>query len=105
MGEIAEEIFRVMQAAGYRTRYPDAASFLAALYGELLPPTAEHESSTLQDLRAGRRTEIEALNGAVVRLADAHGIPVPANRALVEMIRALETGVVERRMGLSQERC
>jgi 2-dehydropantoate 2-reductase len=90
MGQVAEEIFRVMGAAGYRTRYPDAAAFLAALYRELLPPTARHESSTLQDLRAGRRTEIDALNGAVVRLAEAHGVDVPVNRALVEMIRKLE---------------
>ena len=90
MGQVAEEIFRVMEAAGYRTRYPDAGAFLDALYAELLPPTAQHESSTLQDLRAGRRTEIEALNGAVVRLAEAHGIDVPVNRSLVTMIRGLE---------------
>jgi len=91
MGEIAEEIFRVMGAAGYRTRYPDAGAFLKALYEELLPPTAKHESSTLQDLRAGRRTEIDALNGAVVKLAEAHGIDVPVNRRLVTMIHELET--------------
>jgi 2-dehydropantoate 2-reductase len=90
MGEIAEETFQVMEAAGYRTRYPDSGAFLKALYEELLPPTAKHESSTLQDLRAGRRTEIDALNGAVVRLAEAHGIAVPTNRRLVEMIHALE---------------
>ena len=90
MRDVAEEIFRVMQAAGYRTRYPDAGAFLAALYEELLPPTARHESSTLQDLRAGRRTEIDALNGAVVRLAEAHGVEVPVNRSLVAMIRKLE---------------
>jgi 2-dehydropantoate 2-reductase len=90
MSQVAEEIFRVMQAAGYRTRYPDVAAFLAALYGELLPPTARHESSTLQDLRAGRRTEIDALNGAVVRLAEAHGVDVPVNRSLVATIHKLE---------------
>lgn len=90
MAEVAEEIFGVMEAAGYRTRYPDAPAFLKALYEELLPPTAAHESSTLQDLRAGRRTEIDALNGAVVELAEAHGIDVPVNRMLVETIRALE---------------
>jgi len=80
-----------MGAAGYRTRYPDAGAFLKALYEELLPPTAKHESSTLQDLRAGRRTEIDALNGAVVKLAEAHGIDVPVNRRLVTMIHELET--------------
>jgi len=36
------------------------------------PDTALHRSSTLQDIRLGKRTEIEALNGAVIRLA--HGM-------------------------------
>jgi 2-dehydropantoate 2-reductase len=90
MADVAEEIFRVMRAAGYDTCYPDAGAFLAALYRELLPPTARHESSTLQDLRAGRRTEIDALNGAVVRLAEAHGVEVPVNRSLVATIHKLE---------------
>jgi 2-dehydropantoate 2-reductase len=91
MAELAEEIFRVMRAAGHRTRWASAAEFLKALYEELLPPTEEHEPSTLQDLRAGRRTEIDALNGAVVRLAEAHGIDAPVNRTLCGMIRFLET--------------
>jgi 2-dehydropantoate 2-reductase len=92
MRDVAEEIFRVMRAAGHRTRYPSADAFLKALYEELLPPTAEHESSTLQDLRAGRRTEIDALNGAVVRLAEAHGVDAPVNRTLAALVRLLEPG-------------
>jgi 2-dehydropantoate 2-reductase len=90
MRDVAEEIFRVMAADGQRTRWASAGAFLKSLYEELLPPTAEHESSTLQDLRAGRRTEIDALNGAVVRIAEAHGIDVPVNRTLRAMIRFLE---------------
>lgn len=88
--DVALEIFRVMRAAGQRTRYADADAFLEALYGELLPPTAAHESSTLQDLRAGRRTEIDALNGAVVRLGEAHGVDAPVNRTLAALVQLLE---------------
>jgi 2-dehydropantoate 2-reductase len=90
MRDVAHEIFAVMGAAGYRTRYADADAFLKALYEVLLPPTAAHESSMLQDLRAGRRTEIDALNGAVVRLAEAHGRDAPTNRTLCELVRFLE---------------
>jgi 2-dehydropantoate 2-reductase len=90
MRDVAEEIFRVAQAAGLRSRWPSADAFLKSLYEELLPPTAAHESSTLQDLRAGRRTEIDAVNGAVVRLAEAHGLDVPVNRTLCEIVHLLE---------------
>lgn len=90
MRDVAEETFAVLAAAGLRTGWPSAGAFLKAFYEELLPPTAAHEPSTLQDLRAGRRTEIDALNGAVVRLAEAHGVDAPVNRTLCEIVRVLE---------------
>src|SRR4029450_7647204 len=73
MRDVAEEIFRVMEAVAHRTPWPAADPFLRSFYPEPPPPTADHEPSTLQDLRAGRRTEIDALNGAVVRLGETHG--------------------------------
>jgi 2-dehydropantoate 2-reductase len=97
MRDVACETFAVMAAAGYRTRWPDADAFVRSLYGELLPPTAEHEPSTLQDLRAGRRTEIDALNGAVVRLGEVHRIAVPVNRTLCELVRFLEARAAAQR--------
>lgn len=57
---------------------------------EVCRATATNISSMLQDLRAGRPTEIEAINGAVVRLAGPLGIPVPVNEALVRKVRELE---------------
>lgn len=52
-------------------------------------------SSMQQDLRKGRRTEIEFLNGAVVRLGATYGLACPVNQALADIIRAME-----RRSGL-----
>ncbi|MHA6794387.1 2-dehydropantoate 2-reductase [Pseudonocardia bannensis] len=49
-------------------------------------------SSMLQDRLAGRALEYEGLTGVIVRLADRHGIPVPANRALLALLGALECG-------------
>lgn len=49
-------------------------------------------SSMWEDLAAGRRTEIDWLNGEVVRLAAAHGLNAPVNARLVELIRAAEAG-------------
>lgn len=90
MRAVSNEIYDVMAAAGLETNWPTAEEWLAHFYENLIPPTRAHESSMLQDLRAGRPTEIEALTGAVVKLADEHTVPVPANRDLLERVRAAE---------------
>ncbi|MBC2733291.1 MAG: 2-dehydropantoate 2-reductase [Desulfobacteraceae bacterium] len=47
-------------------------------------------SSSLQSLERGRPTEIDYLNGYICDRADDHGVPVPVNRAVVAMIKAIE---------------
>lgn len=47
-------------------------------------------SSTAQDLARQRASEIDQLNGHVVRRGEAHGIPTPANRALHALVKLLE---------------
>jgi 2-dehydropantoate 2-reductase len=46
--------------------------------------------SMMQHMEQGRRTEIDALNGALVREAKALGIPVPYNEAVVAMVKGME---------------
>ncbi|MEM6991887.1 MAG: 2-dehydropantoate 2-reductase [Myxococcota bacterium] len=46
-------------------------------------------SSTLQDVLAGRRTEIGALNGAIVALAKQAGRPAPANATVTKLVEGL----------------
>ncbi|MEU8222045.1 2-dehydropantoate 2-reductase [Kribbella sp. NPDC048915] len=48
-------------------------------------------ASMWEDLEVGRPTEIDYLNGEVVRLAESVGRPAPVNRKLVELIRQAET--------------
>ena len=50
--------------------------------------TAHNISSMLQDIRAGRRTEIDYINGAVSREGRARGVPTPTNDELVAQIEA-----------------
>jgi 2-dehydropantoate 2-reductase len=90
MEALAQETFAVMEAAGWRTHWPSAAAWLADFSARLLPPTAAHESSMLQDLRAGRRTEIDAITGAVVELAARHGVAAPVSRSVLALVRFLE---------------
>jgi 2-dehydropantoate 2-reductase len=52
--------------------------------------TAANRSSMGQDVDHGRRTEIDAINGAVVRQAESVGIPVPVNRTLTALVKTLE---------------
>ena len=48
-------------------------------------------SSTAQDLARGKRSEIDHLNGLVVRRGEALGVPTPANRVLFVMVKLLES--------------
>ena len=49
--------------------------------------TAGNRSSMLQDVLAGRATEIEQLNGALLRLARRRGVPAPTHAAFRELVR------------------
>jgi 2-dehydropantoate 2-reductase len=57
---------------------------------EVCTATAANRSSMLQDITAGRGTEIEALNAQVAARGESHGIPTPVNHLLTQLIRALE---------------
>ncbi len=61
-------------------------------YGALAVTQVDPEarSSTLADLDAGQRTEIDELNGAIVRLAARHGVAAPVNQLLTEIVHEHE---------------
>jgi 2-dehydropantoate 2-reductase len=90
MNSIVEEVFKVMGAAGYKTHWECAKDFLEAFYGDLVPSTAEHKSSTLQDILAKKRTEIEALNGAVIELGKKYEVDAGYNLAVYNMVKFIE---------------
>lgn len=52
--------------------------------------TGDNRSSMLVDLENGMRTEIDAINGAIVKEAQRRGIEVPANQLVLSLIRACE---------------
>ena len=49
-----------------------------------------HKPSMLQDVEAGRATEIDFLNGAIVAFGERHGVDAPLNRALTALIKGVE---------------
>lgn len=53
----------------------------------------DHKASMLQDVLAGRLTEVDALNGGIVREGRAVGVPTPLNEAIYALIKGLESSV------------
>ncbi len=51
--------------------------------------TGENISSMLQDIRGGRKTEIDYINGAIIRYGKKYGVKTPINELLVRLIRRL----------------
>jgi 2-dehydropantoate 2-reductase len=51
-----------------------------------------HKPSMLQDVEAGRQTEIDFLNGAIVSFGERYGVDAPLNRALTALIKGKEFG-------------
>ena len=91
MDFIINEVFCVMAKAGYETHQANAADFIKVFYDRLVPDTAKHKSSTLQDITAKKKTEIEALNGAVIELAKKYEINVPYNQVVYNIIKFIES--------------
>lgn len=87
---IIEEIYQVAAAQGVSLAHADAAAYCNYFLENLVPATAGHWPSMWQDLQAGRRTEIEALNGAICRYGEAVGVATPYNDAISRLVRFLE---------------
>jgi 2-dehydropantoate 2-reductase len=83
---IATEAVAVATALGHPLDLEDCI----ATNTSILASSGDGKASMLQDVEAGRRTEIDTLNGAIVRHADTLGIDVPVNRAMVALVAGWE---------------
>ena len=86
MRDVVQECLAVAQACGVRIP-GDAWAAVQAIARSM--PT--QYSSTAQDLSRGKRSEIDYLNGHVVRQGEQRGIPTPANRTLHALVKTLES--------------
>ena len=87
---IIDEAFLVAKRTGIELLWSMAEDYRALFYGHLVPSTYRHQSSMLQDLQRGRRTEIDAINGAIWRHGQQLGIPTPGNEIMTRLIWARE---------------
>jgi len=87
IGRVAQETAGVAAAADIRLPFRDPV----ARTEEVCRRTAANLNSMLQDILAGRRTEIDAISGKVAETAAALGHAAPLNAALRDLVRGLET--------------
>lgn len=90
MDDLIGECFGIMKAAGYSTYWEDAEAYRKVFYEELVPPTAGHRSSTLQDIERKQKTEIDTLTGSLLTMAEELGLNAPTQKMLYRLIKTME---------------
>ncbi|MBI2433965.1 MAG: 2-dehydropantoate 2-reductase [Candidatus Hydrogenedentes bacterium] len=86
MRDLVVEAAKVASTEGYRFAYS-----LVELAEETCRKTGENISSMLQDVRAGKQTEIEAISGEILRRAQLASLPTPRTRVVYQLVRGLES--------------
>ncbi len=90
MQEVVEELYKVAACMALPLKPATAQEYTQLLFERLIPPTAAHYASMREDLLLGRRTEIDALNGAIWRMGMRHGVVCPTNALLTRLVHARE---------------
>lgn len=93
MQTIIEEIFSVTRARNIPLEWQTPGEYSALLFEHLIPLTFDHHPSMLQDIKKGKRTEIDALNGAIVAMGNELGMDLPCNWLVTRLIKAKEAQI------------
>ena len=86
MEEAVKEAVAVVQAKNIQLPYPDPLGRVM----EVCEATAGNMASMLQDVLKERITEIDFINGAIVREGRLRGIPTPVNLTLTSLVQAIQ---------------
>ncbi|AFJ47968.1 2-dehydropantoate 2-reductase [Shimwellia blattae] len=84
---VCQEVAQIMGLEGYHTSGEGLLSYVE----QVIESTGPNISSMLQDIRQQRHTEIDYITGYLLQRARAHGVTVPENRRLFEMIKQKES--------------
>ena len=86
MRDLVVEAAKVASTEGYRF-----TNSLVEIAEETCKSSEDNISSMLQDVRAGKRTEIEAISGEILRRAQLASLPTPRTRVIYQLLRGLES--------------
>ncbi len=89
--EMIAETYAVLKTKKIKLPWKNADAYLEHLFNVLIPPTAAHYPSMMHDLQKKKRTEIDALNGAVVEYGGDKGMVLPFNEVLSRIVKFRET--------------
>ena len=101
MDDVIAEAFVVAQKLNIALPFRSDREYRDTFYGKLIPATATHRPTMLYDLKNRARTDVDALNGKIVELAEQSGLSALVNRTLVRQIHAAERAA-RRRKGESK---
>ncbi len=87
---LAEKLIRELCAAATAEGYPFDEEEQIARIRLHLQKAPDGFTSIYADLKAGRRTEVDVINGTVVVAGHRHNIPVPTHEFVVELVHAME---------------
>jgi len=88
MEDTVRELFKVLQVKKVVVDWNEADEYIEELFEHLIPATYDHFSSMLQDIRTGKKTEIDALNGKIVAMAEEMKLDLPVNRVITSLVKA-----------------
>lgn len=88
MESLMQEVVTLAQAKGVHLTHQDVLDW----YPVLRTLSPEGKTSMLQDVEAGRQTEVEVFGGKVVKLGRELGIATPVNQAVVQIIKVIQRG-------------
>jgi 2-dehydropantoate 2-reductase len=95
--EESRELIRAVVEEGVAAASANGAAIEAAPIHALtevsMTDHADHEASMLQDVKAGRRTEVDAINGAITQAAQAKGLAAPVTATLWRLVKLEEAGL------------
>ena len=84
--EEARALLREAQRAAGLAGFPFSDDEADRSLDRVVRATADNRSSMLQDVERGRPTEIDAISGEILRTAEAHGVDLPATRAVLRRL-------------------
>lgn len=88
--KFAENIMREVQSVAKAEGVQNTETMVDEALKHLMTMTPEGKTSMLQDVEAGRKTEVDMFAGTVIELGKKHGISTPYNKILSEMIGIIE---------------
>lgn len=88
--KFAESIMREVQSVAKAEGVQNTETMVDEALKHLKTMTPDGKTSMLQDVEAGRKTEVDMFAGTVIELGKKHGIPTPYNKIMKEMIGIIE---------------